>query len=84
MDPSTPASFPPRLAARSWLTIEWLPKYAPELNDIENAWRDLKRHFLAHLTFTSPEHLDQVIHREIAAMNHERAANPSVNLRIAA
>jgi transposase len=72
------------LAARSWLTIEWLPKYAPELNDIENAWRDLKRHFLAHLTFTSPEHLDQVIHREIAAMNLERAANPSVNLRIAA
>src|ERR1700736_2854603 len=23
------------LAARDWLTIEWLPKYAPELNDIE-------------------------------------------------
>lgn len=72
------------LAARSWLTIEWLPKYAPELNDIENAWRDLKRHFLAHLTFSSAEHLDQVIHREIAAMNHERAANPSITLRIAA
>ena len=36
------------LAARPWLTVEWLPKYAPELNDIERAWRDLKRHFLAH------------------------------------
>ena len=23
------------LAARPWLTLEWLPKYAPELNDIE-------------------------------------------------
>ena len=34
------------LAARDWLTIEWLPKYAPELNDIERSWRDLKRHFL--------------------------------------
>jgi transposase len=33
------------LAARAhWLTIEWLPKYAPELNDIEEVWRDLKRH----------------------------------------
>ena len=31
------------LAARPWLTIEWLPKYAPELNDIERSWRDLKR-----------------------------------------
>jgi transposase len=25
------------LAARAhWLTVEWLPKYAPELNDIED------------------------------------------------
>jgi transposase len=35
-----------------WLTIEWLPKYAPKLNDIEEVWRDLKRHHLAHQTFT--------------------------------
>jgi transposase len=33
------------LAARAhWLTVEWLPKYAPELNDIEGVWRDLKAH----------------------------------------
>jgi transposase len=31
------------LAARAhWLTVEWLPKYAPELNDIEVVWHDLK------------------------------------------
>ena len=37
------------LAARSaWLTVEWLPRYAPELNAIEGTWRDLKRHHLAH------------------------------------
>ena len=30
------------LAERAhWLTVEWLPKYAPELNDIEGLWRDL-------------------------------------------
>lgn len=23
------------LDSRAWLTAEWLPKYAPELNDIE-------------------------------------------------
>jgi len=28
-------------ARAHWLTVEWLPKYAPELNDIENGWRDL-------------------------------------------
>ena len=28
------------LAERAhWLTVEWLPKYAPELNDIETVWR---------------------------------------------
>jgi transposase len=41
------------LAARAhWLTVEWLPKYAPELNDIEVVWHDLKAHHLAHQTFT--------------------------------
>jgi hypothetical protein len=24
-----------------WLIVEWLPKYAPELNDIEIVWGDL-------------------------------------------
>ena len=37
---------------KHWLTVEWLPKYAPELNDIEVVWRDLKAHHLAHQTFT--------------------------------
>ena len=48
------------LPARAhWLTVEWLPKYAPELNDIEGVWRDLKRHHLAHQTFTGPDDLDR-------------------------
>ena len=29
-------------ARKHWLTVEWLPKYAPELNDIEIVWRDLR------------------------------------------
>lgn len=37
------------LAARQhWLTAEWRPKNAPELNNIERAWRDLKAYHLAH------------------------------------
>jgi DDE superfamily endonuclease/Homeodomain-like domain len=41
------------LAARAHcLTVERMPKYAPELDDIEPVWRDLKAHHLAHQTFT--------------------------------
>ena len=44
------------LTARAhWLTVEWLPKYAPELNDIEPVWHDLKAHHLAHQTFTDTD-----------------------------
>lgn len=72
------------LAARPWLTVEWLAKYAPELNDMEHGWRDLKRHYLAHQTFTSVELLDSAIHQAVAAMNQERSAEVCDKLRIAA
>ena len=64
------------LAARAhWLTVEWLPKYAPELNDIEPVWRDLKA-YLAHQTFAEPDALDQGIHQAVAALNAERTPLP--------
>jgi DDE superfamily endonuclease len=65
------------LAERAhWLSVEWLPKYAPELNDIEALWRDLKRHHLAHQTFTGPEDLDRAIHDAVAKLNAERRHHP--------
>ena len=73
------------LAARAhWLTVEWLPKYAPELNDIEPVWRDLKAHHLAHQTFADADALDQAIHQAVDALNDERMAPPLVKLRISA
>lgn len=60
------------LAARPWLTVEWLPRYAPELNDIERSWRDLKRHYLAQQTFRDVRHLDTAIHAAIQGLNQER------------
>lgn len=72
------------LAARPWLTIEWLAKYAPELNDMEHGWRDLKRHYLAHQTVTSVEQLETAIHQAVSEMNSERSAQLCDNLRIAA
>lgn len=73
------------LAARAhWLTVEWLPKYAPELNDIEVVWHDLKAHHLAHQTFTDPETLDAAVHQAVAVLNLERGRDPLANQRISA
>jgi transposase len=73
------------LAARAhWLTVEWLPKYAPELNDIETIWRDLKAHHLAHQTFVDADALDQAIHNAVKALNDERMPIPLDKLRIPA
>ena len=67
-----------------WLTVEWLPKYAPELNDIEELWRDLKRHHLAHQTFTGAEDLERAIHEAVMKLNRERGRHPLPNHRTAA
>ncbi len=71
------------LAARAhWLAVEWLPKYATELNDIEPVWRDLKAHHLAHQTFTDADGLDRAIQAAAATSNTERDGCPLVKRRI--
>jgi transposase len=65
------------LAQRTWLTLEWLPKYAPELNDIERCWRDLKQHYLANCTFTDADALACAIPDAVARLNYERQTYPS-------
>lgn len=73
------------LAARAhWLIVEWLPKYAPELNDIEVVWHDLKAHHLAHQTFTSAAALERTIHTAVTTLNTERTIDPLVKQRISA
>lgn len=71
-------------ARKHWLTVEWLPKYAPELNDIEVVWHDLKAHHLAHQTFTDAAALDRAIHTGVEALNRERSVDPLVRQRISA
>jgi DDE superfamily endonuclease len=65
------------LAERPWLTLEWLPKYAPELNDIERCRRDLKQHQLANRTFADPDALKRAIPDAVARLNHERQPKSS-------
>ena len=61
-----------------------LPKYAPERNDIEVVWHDLKAHHLAHQTFTDVEALDRAIHTAVNTLSIERNVNPLVQQRISA
>ena len=60
------------LAARPRLTVEWLPRHAPELSDIERSRRDPKRHCLARQTFRDVAHLDTAIHAAVRDLDHER------------
>ena len=73
------------LAARAhWLTVEWLPKYTPEMNDIERVWRDLKAHHLAHPTFPDANALNHTIHQAVDALNAERMTLPLAKPQISA
>ena len=73
------------LAERAhWLAVEWLPKYAPELNDIEIVWGDLKARHLAHQTFTDLDGLDSAIHRAVSDLNAARNRDPLDSQRISA
>jgi transposase len=60
------------LAGRPWITVEWLPRHAPELNAIERTWRDLKRHHLAHRTVKDAADLTCAIHAAVKQLNKER------------
>ena len=73
------------LAERAhWLTPEWLPKYAPELNDIERDWKILKTHHLAHKTFHDRAALNAEIEAGVQDMNSKRKTQALVKLRISA
>lgn len=50
-------------AAREWLTIYYLPPYAPDLNPVEGIWYLLRRGWLSNVAFSTPEHLVQRIRR---------------------
>ena len=73
------------LAARAhWLTVEWLPKYTPELNDIEVVWGNLKARHLAHRTFADPDQLEAAIQLAVTALNAQRNRDLLGSQRISA
>ncbi|WP_256260299.1 transposase [Streptomyces atratus] len=50
-------------ASRDWLTIYYLPPYAPDLNPVEGIWSLLRRGWLSNVAFSTPEHLVQTVRR---------------------
>jgi hypothetical protein len=73
------------LARRTWLTLEWLPKFAPELNDpgsrpgqaIERCRRDLKQNYPANRTVADLNALERAIHNALSRLNHGRQPKSS-------
>jgi hypothetical protein len=63
--------------AQPWLTLELVPEYAPELNDIKRCWRDLEQHYLANRTFADAGPLERAIPDAITRLNHERQLHAS-------
>ncbi len=52
--------------------MEWLLRYAPELNDIERSRRDLERRHFAHRTVLDAADLTAVVHAAVKQLNKER------------
>jgi transposase len=50
-------------ANKDWLTVEWFPAYAPELNPIECVWSSTKGKPLANLAPDRIEELERAINR---------------------
>lgn len=60
-----------QLAGYDWLSVEWLPAYAPELNPVEALWNHTKYTDLANFIPDDTEHLRKSIHASLAEQNHD-------------
>ena len=62
-----------RAARTHRLIVEWLPKYAPKINDSETLWHNLKAHHLAHQTVANADAVDQAIHKKPSMLSIQSA-----------
>lgn len=64
----------------SWLCVEWLPKFAPELNDIERDWKVLKSRYLGNRNYAHEVDLEKSIIKAIDQLNAERRKESGYSL----
>ncbi|MCQ4080773.1 transposase [Streptomyces sp. RB6PN25] len=55
------------IARSTWLTVVYLPPYAPDLNPVEGSWAHLKNGPLANLGARS---LDELLHTARRGLRH--------------
>ncbi len=58
------------LAAHGWVSVEWLPTYAPELNPAEGVWSHLKRTTLTNLTARGIDQVCQAVRHGLERMQY--------------
>ncbi len=57
----------------SWLTVCWLPTYAPQLNPIEMLWKHLRRRVTHNHLYSSIEPLVEAIENFFGQLDHQPA-----------
>jgi transposase len=58
------------LAQRDWLTIEWLPGYAPDLNPTEGVWNSIKGRELANFCADQMEEATNAFRQGLRRVAH--------------
>ncbi|MFI6517508.1 IS630 family transposase [Spirillospora sp. NPDC050679] len=56
--------------ACDWLSVFYLPTYAPDLNPVEGIWSLLRRSGQANTAFTDPDHLMRTLRRGLRQIQH--------------
>ncbi|KAA6215483.1 IS630 family transposase [Streptomyces albofaciens JCM 4342] len=56
--------------SRDWITVHYLPPYAPDLNPVEGIWSLLRRRCQANAAFTDPDDLMQALRRGLRQLQH--------------
>jgi len=56
----------------TWLQMEWLPAYAPDLNPVEAVWQHIKHAELANFIPNDKQHLFDVVADSLDAIYFER------------
>ncbi|MEV4252204.1 transposase [Spirillospora sp. NPDC049652] len=56
--------------ASDWLTVIYLPPYAPDLNPVEGIWSLLRRSSQANTHFTSPDHLMRALRHGLRTIQY--------------
>ncbi|MGI5166403.1 transposase [Spirillospora sp. CA-253888] len=56
--------------ACDWLSVFYLPTYAPDLNPVEGIWSLLRRSSQANTAFPHPDHLMRTLRQGLRKIQH--------------